>query len=180
MIDVHVFDNIIDLEYQHKIKQLFLSSYFPWYFVEDVSTTGYSFGQSRNGFFHNFVMDEKVNSDYHLDILPLIEKSLNKVDYKFTKIIRGRTFFQLPLKNIKNRNIVDTPHIDMDEDHVVVLYYVMDNEARTIIYEDDTATKIKKTIKPKQGRVVIFNGKYWHTAEQPKKNKRCIINYDIV
>ena len=41
-------------------------------------------------------------------------------------------------------------------------------------------TKIKKAIKPKQGRVVVFNGKYWHTAEQPKKNKRCIINYDIV
>ena len=180
MIDVHVFDNVIDLEYQHKIKQLLVSPNFPWYFLEDVSTNEYSFGEARNGFSHNFVIDEKINSDYHLDILPLIEKSLSKVDYKLTKILQGRTFFQLPLTKVKNKEVVDTPHIDLHEDHVVVLYYVMDNEARTIIYEDDTATKIKKAIKPKQGRVVVFNGKYWHTAEQPKKNKRCIINYDIV
>ena len=43
MIDVHVFDNVIDLEYQHKIKQLFLGPNFAWYFIEDVSTNEYSF-----------------------------------------------------------------------------------------------------------------------------------------
>ena len=39
--------------------------------------------------------------------------------------------------------------------------------------------KIKKTIKPKQGRIVIFDGSYWHSGSQPKKNIRCIINTDI-
>ena len=35
-----------------------------------------------------------------------------------------------------------------------------------------------KRITPKQGRVVIFDGMYWHT-EQPKKDVRCIINFNI-
>ena len=36
-----------------------------------------------------------------------------------------------------------------------------------------------KRITPKQGRVVIFDGMYWHTAEQPKKDVRCILNFNI-
>ena len=39
---------------------------------------------------------------------------------------------------------------------------------------------VKKTVTPKQGRVVIFDGRYWHTAEQPKYNTRLIINYNLV
>ena len=43
-------------------------------------------------------------------------------------------------------------------------------------------TKIlpKKKIKPKRGRVVLFDGKLYHTAEQPNNHKRCIVNYDLV
>ena len=36
-----------------------------------------------------------------------------------------------------------------------------------------------KRITPKQGRVVVFDGAHWHTAEQPRKNKRCIINFNV-
>ena len=38
---------------------------------------------------------------------------------------------------------------------------------------------IKKKVTPKQGRVIVFNGSYWHTAEQPKDNNRCVINTNI-
>ena len=74
--------------------------------------------------------------------------------------------------------------------HLVVLYYVNDSEAQTIIYEDKFDTvenrpkiselKIKQKVTPKQGRVVMFNGLHWHTAEQPEENVRCIINYNVV
>jgi len=40
--------------------------------------------------------------------------------------------------------------------------------------------KVYKRVTPKQGRVVIFNGLHWHTAEQPKDNVRCIINYNLI
>jgi hypothetical protein len=34
-------------------------------------------------------------------------------------------------------------------------------------------------VTPKQGRAVIFDGKYYHTARQPKDKLRCIINFNI-
>ena len=37
--------------------------------------------------------------------------------------------------------------------------------------------KIKVT--PKQGRVVLFDGALYHTAQQPNNNIRCVVNYDL-
>ena len=54
----------------------------------------------------------------------------------------------------------------------------MDNEANTVIYLDKAFKRYKK-IKPKKGRLVVFPGSFWHTAEQPKKDVRCILNFNI-
>mgnify|MGYP003111022001 CR=1 FL=1 len=43
-------------------------------------------------------------------------------------------------------------------------------------------TKIKKEWKrvtPKQGTILTFDGSLWHTAEQPTKGTRCIINFNV-
>ena len=84
---------------------------------------------------------------------------------------------------------VDTPHLDRFEPHLVFLYYVCDSDGDTIIYDYKTEkegdvpffedVKELKRITPKQGRVVIFDGMYWHTAEQPTKDVRCVINFNI-
>ena len=37
----------------------------------------------------------------------------------------------------------------------------------------------KQRVTPKQGRVVIFEGGQYHTAEQPTKGTRCIVNYNL-
>jgi len=72
---------------------------------------------------------------------------------------------------------------------LVFLYYVCDSDGDTIIYnyrskdENDIPyfedIKELKRVTPKQGRVVVFDGLHWHTAEQPKNNVRCIININI-
>ena len=33
---------------------------------------------------------------------------------------------------------------------------------------------------PKQGRVVCFDGFFWHTSQQPTIGPRCIINYNVI
>ena len=38
---------------------------------------------------------------------------------------------------------------------------------------------MQKKVTPKQGRVVLFDGAYYHTAQQPNNNIRCIVNYDL-
>ena len=88
---------------------------------------------------------------------------------------------QLPL--FSERTSVDTPHTDLSEKHFVMLYYVKDSDGDTIIYnETEKSDKytIKQKVTPKQGRVVLFDGSLYHTAEQPINNVRCIVNYDLI
>jgi hypothetical protein len=184
---IYVFDNIINLEEQELIKNKFLGDNFSWYFIKDISKLHNNI-QNRPAFSHTFIRDEKNNSTETSIVLNIIENSCKKINLKYKKILQARTFLQLPL----NRNFIgkeiDTPHIDNSQSHIVILYYVIDSDGDTIVYNCKNKNKVSsfkdvkilKKIKPKQGRVVIFDGLYYHTAEQPKENKRCIINCNII
>ena len=191
--NIYVFDDIIGLDYQNEIKKkLLCEERFPWYYIEDVSSDD-SGNQKRGGFTHGYVSEQGIESDYHHLFLELIKKSCSKINIKEVNAILGRSFLQLP-SNIK-REDVDTPHTDIPVDHFVMLYYVCDSDGDTIIYNekcnnldeynDNTNVvknkifSIQKKVTPKQGRVVLFNGKLYHTAEQPNNNIRCVVNYDL-
>ena len=187
--EIYIFDDVIDNDYQNKIKETFFGKNFPWFFVDDISYADNTI-QKRPGFSHFFIDDREINSKHHSFILPLITNSLKKINFNHTCLTQGRAFFQLPLK-LDDEKQVDTPHIDSFFPHLVVLYYVCDNEADTIIYKNKYKGEgkdkpnindliIEKKIKPKQGRVVMFNGYRWHTAEQPKETQRCVINYNAI
>tara|TARA_R100001163_G_C4968464_1_gene129362 strand:+ start:49 stop:660 length:612 start_codon:yes stop_codon:yes gene_type:complete len=190
---IYVFDDVIDLEYQNKIKNKLLGEEkFPWYYIDDISGDDPE-RQKRGGFTHGYVNEYGIESDYHYLFIDLIKKSCSKIKIKEVNAILGRSFFQLPT-NIK-REDVDTPHTDIPVEHFVMLYYVCDSDGDTIIYNekcknyknfdnnydvvDKTKFTIQKKVSPKQGRVVLFNGALYHTAEQPNHNVRCIVNYDL-
>ena len=188
--EIIVIDDFIILEYQEKIKQelLGLENDFPWYYTEDVTTAGDFDSQYRpalNHYYVNFNDDDisEVESVYHHLFVPMLSKACKYLKIPETEVIQGRSFLQFPLKNI-DTSVVDTPHIDLDEgdEHVVVLYYVVDSDGDTIIYNERTESLTyteKQRVTPKQGRVVIFEGGQYHTAQQPNNGTRCIVNYNL-
>ena len=188
--EIIVIDDFISLDYQEKIKQelLGLENDFPWYYTEDVTTAGDFDSQYRpalNHYYVNFDDDDisEVESVYHHLFVPMLSKACKYLKIPETEVIQGRSFLQFPLKNI-DTSVVDTPHIDLDEgdEHVVVLYYVVDSDGDTIIYNERTESLTyteKQRVSPKQGRVVIFEGGQYHTAAQPTKGTRCIVNYNL-
>ena len=193
MIDegkIIVIDDFISPEYQQKIKDelLGLDNAFPWYYTEDVTGAGDYDSQHRAGFGHQYVfMDDNdishIESVYHHLFTPMLSKACQYLKMPETKVLQGRSFLQFPLKNI-DTSVVDTPHIDIDEgdEHTVVLYYVIDSDGDTIIYnerEESSTYTEKQRVTPKQGRVVIFDGRQYHTAQQPSNGTRCIVNYNL-
>ena len=187
-----VFDDIIDLEYQERIKNIltgertFEGYFFPWYFTQDVTRQKDKNSQKRSAFFHGYVVSDDddtmgtIDSPFHYLFVSLIENACNKIDRKNVSVIKGRSFLQLPI-NFKGER-EDTPHVDIVDDHFVMLYYVCDSDGDTIIYneqEKSDSYTVQKRITPKQGRVVLFDGSYYHTAEQPLNNIRCVVNYDL-
>lgn len=187
MKNIVIVDNIIDTQLQETIKDTLLSKSFNWFYISDVTNVNQN-KQQRPGFEHNFVINEKINSDFHNLVLPIIKNSCLHINYNFTKIIQGRSFLQLPL-NIKDKKI-DTPHLDLLTSHLVILYYVTTSDGDTVIYKNKynknnaipyfEDLKELKRVTPRQGRVVLFDGLHWHTSQQPKKNVRCIINYNVI
>ena len=175
---------------------------FPWYYTTDVTVgDDPESNQGRAGLSHTYVvsdLDEDGEeyetyenipgipiSEFHWLFIPLLEKVIEgTLGLKTANVCRGRSFLQFPLN--LNTNEPDTPHVDMHRNHFVILYYVVDSEGDTIIYNERWNNDIKpkkytekQRVTPKQGRVVIFDGRLYHTAEQSINTTRCIVNYDV-
>ena len=188
--EILVIDNFVTLEYQEKIKKelIGLNNIFPWFYTEDITGAGDFDSQHRAALGHNYVeLDDddmsEIKSVYHHLFVPMLSKACQHLKMPEAEIIQGRSFLQFPLKNI-DTSVVDSPHIDLDEEweHAVVLYYVVDSDGDTIIYNERTESLTyteKQRVSPKQGRAVIFEGGQYHTAAQPTKGTRCIVNYNL-
>ena len=203
MIDnIYVFDDIIEKPYQELIKETLIGGDapptidkveedFPWYYTSDITDATHDGPfQGRFGFSHQYVnAEEGIISDFHNLFLGLIKNSCKKLKIKKVDVLQGRSFLSTPT-NI-SKDDVDTPHVDLVAPHFVMLYYVCDSDGDTIIYnektkfddcgpDDEMKFTMKKKVSPKQGRVVLFDGRHFHTAEQPNHNLRCVVNYDLV
>ena len=187
MTNILVFDDIIDIEYQEKIKSILIGRkqykdyYFPWYFIDDVTKARDIDSQNRPALYHSYVKDPSIlDSEFHDLFTDLIQSSCSRLNVDNVRVIKGRSFCQFPL-NLKETT-VDTPHLDGHADHFVMLYYVCDSDGDTIIYNEKVKSEnytIQQRITPKQGRVVLFDGAFYHTAEQPLNNIRCVVNYNL-
>ena len=163
-----IIENCVSKSIQNNIKKTMfgLQRNFPWYFAQDV--TFEKGKQKRPALFHEFVLKNyNINSDFFEMVKPII---------KDKNVIKARAILQLPLNEKLLNKDFDTPHIDSKEPHLVYLYYVINSDGHTLFLKNN---KIIKKIKPKQGRLVIFNGNIYHTAEQPKEGKRCVINFNV-
>ena len=194
---IKIIDNFISKQFQEEIKNTLLGHSFPWYFTEDI-TFGKSLVESENlgqphpAHAHLFCRNKTPTSKYFDMVLPLAHFGASAANFKFNEVVQCRSFLQYPLNSDFLEKHVDKLHIDLPYDHLVVLYDVIDSDGDTLIVDKTREGNIEEyhhcvedytviqRVTPKQGRAVIFNGKYYHTAAQPSNNMRCIINFDIV
>ena len=191
--EILVIDDFIDKNYQEDIKDILLGKeewgelLFPWHYIDDVTDAFTEDNQGRPGLSHVYIEynddgSSDLVSDFHDLFIPMLELACATLEVPSAKIVQGRSFMQFPLNLQSDED--DTPHIDLDEGHrhVVVLYYVKDSDGDTIIYNERTLSYTyteKQRVTPKQGRVVIFDGGLYHTAQQCSKTPRCIVNYNL-
>ena len=167
-----VIDNCIPLEQQNLIiKELLETKYFPWFYCDDITNQSNKSSQHRPGFSHYFIKDKKQSSNYWNIVSLIIAPFTNK------PVIQCRSFLQLSLNPKLIGSKFDSPHIDFPTPHTVYLYYVINADGDTLLFKN---SKIINRVSPKQGRLLIFDGSIVHTARQPKKGIRCIINFDVL
>ena len=184
--EVFVFDDIINLTYQTKIKELMMNKgsynnlHFPWYVMKDISfSEEYEDQWGRFVFIHNFAVEEGISSQFHPFFLKLIQNSCKKINLKKVEIHQGSSILELPSFE---KDFIDDPYASV-KNSVSMIYFVTDSDGDVIIYNEKEKSKsytIKKKISPKQGRVILFDGELYHVDEEPNEYLRCTVNYDFI
>jgi hypothetical protein len=197
MFNYTVIDDVIPKKYQELIKHKLYSRDFSWFFVNDVTAKTSLLEEGRPANSHVFVRNGQKNSEFLDLISPIAYLATDHIGFDFDYINFARAFMQYPLSKevIGNNNeMLDTFHVDNIEPHIVVLYYVNDSDGPTVILnkrydnksgsfpeEDLIASKdnILATVEPKQGRCIVFDGRLYHTATQPRNYMRTVINFNL-
>lgn len=109
-------------------------------------------------------------------IFYVVEEFNKRFNLDKIKIFRAKANLLTQYQNNK-KEYYDTPHIDWDFPHHVLLYYVNDSDGDTILFKD---RKIWKRISPKKNRLLMFNHKVLHASSHPIESvARVVLNYNI-
>ena len=189
MNKIFILDDVIPVDIQDRMEQMFLNSTLPWIFFQDIALSpdeikrlgikditpgiGCYIKQDNPSYVNEYLLGQTK-------IIP--ELVCEKMNLKLKDICNARSFIQFPL--IKRKEF-DNPHIDVSYEHMVVLYYVNDSDGDTYIFDkvlgDRTGElNVIQKVTPKKGRVLVFNGNQYHSSSGPTENVRCVINYNII
>lgn len=88
---------------------------------------------------------------------------------------------------ITDKSITTYPHVDSQEPHLIMLYYVNDCKGDTILYDQKyngskiNETTIMKRITPKRGAAFLTDGHNFHSIAIPNSGDlRKVINFNLI
>jgi hypothetical protein len=195
MDDIIIIENVISKDYQNHILSHASSLKFPWYFNPNmVSEHDPVANDPKNvmGFNHFLYEEGKPVSPFFDSVYPLILSITGKTNVQFQQLERMR--FNLTFKNTSSTENWHLPHIDTAHPHLVAIYYVNDSDGDTVIFNETNDSykpkdfdkmksedfTVKARITPKQGKMVIFPGQYYHASSYPRNSKyRMVINSNL-
>lgn len=192
MIDlekIHVIDDIVPKSYQEAIKEKLLGPYMDWNYIDNIAlrnTKVFSPAVS-----HNYYSRGEFQTKHYDLIRPLAYFAAEHIGYNIREILKARSFMHFPLSE-KIRHEHDGIHVDLQQEHLVILYYVFDSEGDTLMYHSiknpyssvsayaELPEEPLYRVSPKQGRFVVFNGRRFHCSTPPTDCMRCVINFNVL
>lgn len=160
-----VIDDLLDLEIAEAVRDVLMSTDFPWYYQR--SSTGYDDpqGLDRPWLFHVFTHDT------HTESSPL-SSFISKCFAPLYELVGSR-----PEQVRASMEIQQTPgmnfyHRDRPYQHFSAVYYVIDADGNTVFGRDNPVE-----VTPKFNSVAIFHGGIDHCNRFPESKERCIINF---
>jgi hypothetical protein len=178
-----VFDNLILKDEQDRLENLILlSRTFPWYYIPDVTTK--TDKELNPGFFHTaFTNNTGANSFIYDDLLKVLNNIALELNLNIKELIRIRIGLNLP--NNAGCDKVNTPHIDLDFPHITALYYLNTASGSTVLYDREYSVNgenkdVMLTVKPKKGRVLLFDGQQYHSSSSSPNETRVVVTFNFI
>jgi hypothetical protein len=193
--DIIIIDDVIPRHLQDKLEDLFTSNRLPWVFFKDIAIPPaeikrLGITKLTPGIACYIKQDNPkfVNEQLLKEVKIIADESCKKIGKQCKDIFNARSFMHFPLAE-QLRKEYDNVHVDINYEHLVCLYYVNNTDGDTYIFDKtkkelnhiskDTKLGILKQVSPKKGRVVLFDGRRYHSSSGPTKDIRCIINFNV-
>ena len=175
-----IIDDVISKGYQNLIESTFNFHEFPWNFCDNITDASKMGGiEVITGFASNiFHSDLNVKTEYADLLTPLLCEVVDKCEkgQEIKKLFRIRA--GMFVKNQTNKP--HQAHVDRDDFHYTMLYYVNDSDGPTNIF-DYKGENVIQEIEPKKGRAVIFTGDTYHSSSCPRNHpNRIVVNYNFL
>lgn len=197
MQDVIVIDNFVPKLIQNQLEEVACrNNHIDYYFRRDPSYTqddkrpilfrenDPNIVDKKEFVFVHDLLRANTKSDFYSDF----EHIPNKLKQDFDlppSLYRIRLILSPPLAHTKGKYGV--PHPDnVYEGSKTAIYYISDSDGDTILFNEfykntvDTSRKtIYKTITPKKGRLVMFDGTRYHTNTWSTQKERVLLNINF-
>lgn len=161
---IQIKDNFLNKKDFKTIKEMMESNTFPWYFNNykiDPSQKNKDAGMYDYQFVHNFFLDNRINSNAY-NVLEPIHKKLKP---KFYIRIKAN------LNSYTHKPIKHAVHTDQPYNCKAAIFYINSNNGYTYFN--------KEKVKPKENRIVFFNGNVPHQAQTCTDEKfKLVINFN--
>lgn len=204
--DIVEIEDFIPPRYQQHLKETVLDSKFPWYFNRDITSPLWFWRENHlndsalevedssfTGFMHILWGRDGKESDFYDIFVPLLYSMEEKINMTIKDLIQLRLgLFTLN----KNRQPYHVPHVDYQNDGLkyTAIYYLNDSDGDTFFFNEFLDPNIKrfingydpslftvaKSIKPKQGKLVLFDGRRYHASSYPESTpERMVLNINF-
>ena len=149
----------------------------PWYFFKDCALpleVVERDGLDMNPYFSHALMRGRDKSkEYQFFPMDFVTQfAMQKKD----KMMRAHITFHYPSPD--KFGIPHNAHVDQEVPHKVLLYYINDADGDTFFFKDKEVIH-RET--PERGKMVLFDGSYYHASSAPSNNIRMTlnINYEL-
>ena len=181
---IKVYDNILSKKLEDKIESLILNSQtspkFPLYYTNDATHSPSHPDYSMTPAFFHVFKEEGGSTQYSTQYNTFLAQILYIFCFKNNIILhdffQGKVFVDPPSTK---PGLDFPPHIDMNTNHWVLLYYVNNSDGDTVLFKDDKITELKR-VSPKKGRMIFFNGSIFHCGSRSATNTRSAINFNFL
>ena len=183
-----VYDNILTIDEQNILNNIFFDTYFPYYIAQSsVNNSTYSEWSDNNTvesqlMIHTFIDDiSNEVSSFYQKIEHILVKFYEKTNIKFSGIIRCKLNLYYQVADY-NKNNYQCPHVDQNYDHKVLIYYPYTSDGDTFLFNqvEPNNYEVIDRIKPLGGRFLLMD-KMFHAGQPPiKNNNRMSLNYNLM
>jgi hypothetical protein len=175
-----IIDDIVSKDYQRELAEAVKNT--SWNYTDSVTFSS----NDKNSGFYRMVYglsndpEEDPIMDPHLYnlLLPLLNQSFEKFDVVVEQIYRMKLGLFVKHQADSFDVLHHEPHVDGYEPHLTMLYYFMNSDGPTYIFDD--YKRIIDKVDPKMGRCVLMSGDTYHASSPPRKfNRRIVLNVNF-